>query len=61
MTTDFAPQSGDMDKADFRRHAYRLVDWIADYLDHSDRYPVLANVTPARHRRCASNERPRAR
>ena len=23
-----------------------LVDWIADYLEHSDRYPVLARVKP---------------
>ncbi len=35
-----------MDPADFRRHGYRLVDWIAEYLEHSDRYPVLAQVKP---------------
>ncbi len=46
MSTDFAPQSGDMDKADFRRHAHRLVDWIAEYLDDSERYPVLSTVQP---------------
>ena len=30
----------------FRRHGHDLVDWIADYLEHSDRYPVLARVKP---------------
>ncbi len=30
----------------FRRHGHVLVDWIADYLEHSDRYPVLARVKP---------------
>jgi aromatic-L-amino-acid/L-tryptophan decarboxylase len=35
-----------MDPSDFRRHGYRLVDWIADYLERSDRYPVLAQVKP---------------
>ena len=35
-----------MDPADFRRHGHALVDWIADYLEHSDRYPVLARVKP---------------
>ena len=31
---------------EFRRDAHRLVDWIADYLEHSDRYPVLSTVAP---------------
>jgi aromatic-L-amino-acid decarboxylase len=35
-----------MPTADFRRHAHRLVDWIADYLEHSERYPVLSQVSP---------------
>jgi aromatic-L-amino-acid/L-tryptophan decarboxylase len=35
-----------MDAASFRRHGHGLVDWIADYLEHSDRYPVLARVQP---------------
>ena len=30
----------------FRRHGHALVDWIADYLEHPDRYPVLARVKP---------------
>ncbi len=35
-----------MDPAEFRTHGYRLVDWIATYLDDPSRYPVLAQVRP---------------
>ena len=31
---------------DFRKNGHALVDWIADYLEHSDRYPVLSRVKP---------------
>ena len=37
---------GDMDSEEFRRHAHRLADWIADYLGHSSKYPVLAQIAP---------------
>ena len=37
---------GDMSPEDFRRNAYRVADWIADYLSGSDRYPVLSRVEP---------------
>lgn len=37
---------GDMSPDEFRRHAHRLVDWIADYLHDNDRYPVLSRVEP---------------
>ena len=33
-----------MDGTAFRRHGHELVEWIADYLDHSDKYPVLSRV-----------------
>src|SRR5437588_3218439 len=35
-----------MDSTAFRRHGRALVDWIADYLEHSDKYPVLSRVRP---------------
>jgi aromatic-L-amino-acid/L-tryptophan decarboxylase len=35
-----------MDVLAFRRHGHALVDWIAEYLEHSERYPVLARVKP---------------
>jgi aromatic-L-amino-acid decarboxylase len=37
---------GDMDPEEFRRHAHRLTDWIADYLADSSKYPVLAQIAP---------------
>jgi len=36
----------DMDAATFRREAYRVVDWLADYLEQPERYPVLSSVAP---------------
>jgi aromatic-L-amino-acid decarboxylase len=35
-----------MNPDDFRRHGHALVEWIADYFEHVERYPVLARVTP---------------
>jgi len=40
------PQPSDMPVEEFRAAGHRLVDWIADYLAHPDRYPVLAQVKP---------------
>ena len=37
---------GDMPPEDFRRFGYRVIDWIADYLAHPERYPVLSQVQP---------------
>lgn len=37
---------GDMNAADFRKYGKQLIDWIADYLEHDDRYPVLSTVKP---------------
>lgn len=35
-----------MDAETFRRYGHELVEWIADYLNHSERYPVLSRVQP---------------
>ena len=35
-----------MNSDEFRRSGHALVDWVADYLEHSDRYPVLSRVKP---------------
>ena len=47
-----------MDAADFRRHGYALVEWIADYLADAERYPVLPRVEPGDVRRALPTEAP---
>ena len=38
--------SSAMDSETFRRHAHGLVDWMANYMDGVERYPVRAQVKP---------------
>src|SRR5690242_6277871 len=35
-----------MTSEDFRRHGHQAIDWIADFLDHADRFPVFPRVQP---------------
>ena len=35
-----------MDNEEFRRHGHAFVDWMADYLDGVEDYPVMAKVKP---------------
>jgi aromatic-L-amino-acid/L-tryptophan decarboxylase len=35
-----------VDPSAFRQHGHELVDWIAEYLEHPDKYPVLSRVAP---------------
>ncbi len=44
--TDGRRDTGDMDPEVFRREGYRVVDWIAEYFAHPERYPVLSRVKP---------------
>jgi len=37
---------GDMSAEDFRRYGHQVVEWIADYLSHPERYPVLSQNRP---------------
>jgi aromatic-L-amino-acid decarboxylase len=37
---------GDMSKEDFRRFGHQLVDWVAEYLEHVEDLPVLAQIEP---------------
>ena len=43
--------SPDMSPEEFREWGYKFVDWIADYLAHPERYPVLSQVEPGSIRR----------
>jgi aromatic-L-amino-acid decarboxylase len=47
-----------MDIESFRRDGHRLIDWIAEYLAHPERYPVLAQVEPGEVKRALSKEPP---
>jgi aromatic-L-amino-acid/L-tryptophan decarboxylase len=38
--------TGDMTPADFRGYAHKVVDWMADYFENIEAYPVLAQTTP---------------
>lgn len=40
------PPLGDMTGEEFRRFGHELVDWIAQYFDHIDDLPVLAQIEP---------------
>jgi aromatic-L-amino-acid decarboxylase len=37
---------GDLPLDDFRRVGHDIVDWIADYLENTEQYPVLARTQP---------------
>jgi len=37
---------GDIPGEEFRRYGHEIVDWIAEYLQHPEDYPVLSQVTP---------------
>jgi hypothetical protein len=41
-----SPALGDMSKEEFRRFGHELVDWVAEYLEHVEDLPVLAQIEP---------------
>ena len=47
-----------MDPSEFRRHGHALVEWIAEYLAGSERYPVLPRVAPGDVRRSLPESAP---
>jgi aromatic-L-amino-acid decarboxylase len=38
--------TGDMPAEEFRKHGYEIVDWIANYFERIEEFPVLAKVEP---------------
>ncbi len=42
----YAPETGDMSAADFRRAGHQIVDWIADYFQNVEKFPVLSQNQP---------------
>ena len=41
-----APPARDMSPSEFRKYGHAVIDWIADYLDAPDKWPVLPAVKP---------------
>jgi aromatic-L-amino-acid decarboxylase len=44
--TEVASPTGDMPAEEFRRFGHEIVDWIANYFEHIEALPVLAQVEP---------------
>lgn len=38
------PTLGDMPADEFRKSGYEMINWIADYLENIEKYPVLPNI-----------------
>ena len=49
---------GDMSAEEFRRYGHQVVDWIADYLSHPERYPVLSQNEPDQLKRALPSAAP---
>jgi aromatic-L-amino-acid/L-tryptophan decarboxylase len=50
---------GDMPPEEFRKYGHQMVDWVADYLQNVERYPVLPNIQPGDIRRSLPVSPPR--
>jgi len=52
--------SGDlhMDPKEFRRRAHEMVDWVADYLEGIEQYPVMSQVRPGQIRAALPDRAP---
>jgi aromatic-L-amino-acid decarboxylase len=46
MKTDETKNTGDMSAADFRRFGHEIVDWIAEYFENIETFPVLSQNEP---------------
>jgi aromatic-L-amino-acid/L-tryptophan decarboxylase len=55
-----AAKSYHMTSAEFRRHGKAMVDWIADYWEHVESFPVLAAVEPGQIRAALPPEPPQS-
>ena len=46
---------------EFRRAGHQLIDWVADYLERVEQYPVLSQVKPGEIRPGSRPPRPHGR
>ncbi|MCI0490511.1 MAG: pyridoxal-dependent decarboxylase [Blastocatellia bacterium] len=49
----------DMDAEEFRHYGHEVVDWIADYLTNTERYPVLSQARPGQIKEALPESAPR--
>jgi aromatic-L-amino-acid/L-tryptophan decarboxylase len=47
-----------MEPSEFRKYGHEVIDWIADYLEHPDKAPVLPSVRPGDLRRSLPSSPP---
>jgi aromatic-L-amino-acid decarboxylase len=52
-------ESFHMTQDEFRRYGYAMVDWIAEYYENVEKYPVLSQVKPGEFRASLPAEPPR--
>src|ERR1700752_4770668 len=43
---DERQNTGDMPVEEFRKYGYEIVDWIANYFERIEEFPVLSQVEP---------------
>ena len=48
-----------MDKSEFRKHAHELADWMADYLESVETFPVRSQLAPGEVRRSLPDHPPK--
>jgi len=48
-----------MEPTEFRRHGHAVIDWIADYLEAPEKWPVLPDVRPGDLRKALPASPPR--
>lgn len=46
LPAGIAPPTGDMNKREFRRFGHELIDWISDYFERIEQFPVLSQIEP---------------
>lgn len=58
--TKASDEPGDMSADEFRAHGHAVVEWIARYMEHPERHPVLPRVAPGEISRALPAEAPEA-
>ncbi|MCX6550259.1 MAG: pyridoxal-dependent decarboxylase [Acidobacteria bacterium] len=58
MKGDATIPPGDMSPDEFRRHGHEVVEWIARFMEDTERYPVLARVAPGDIRKALPGQAP---